>query len=263
MIMARLVKDSELNSEIEYLFRLAEEEIIIISPFIKLHDRIRGILNNRKDDLVNLIIVFGKNPEDKSKSISREDLQFFQEFKDVEIRYNERLHAKFYANERTSVLTSMNLYDFSMNHNIEFGVVTEKKSTLSKMVNFFSDNVSLDDQATLFLLEVVNESKLIFRKTANFKKSLLKKEYTGSSIEVDETQSLFEVRESRVIEKKTAIGYCIRTGIEIPFNPSKPFSPEAYKSWAKYKNPDYPEKYCHRTGKPSNGKTSFNKPFLD
>ncbi|MBK9982082.1 MAG: hypothetical protein IPP15_06575 [Saprospiraceae bacterium] len=57
-------------------------------------------------------------------------------------------------------------------------------------------------------------------------------------------------------------GYCIRTGEKIPFNPERPFSYNAYKSWAEYKNMDYPEAYCHKTGKPSYGKTSMRNPIL-
>ena len=61
---------------------------------------------------------------------------------------------------------------------------------------------------------------------------------------------------------KKSIGYCIRTGAEIPFNVAKPLSPDAYKKWNEFANPDYPEKYCHFSGEPSNGETSVNKPIL-
>ena len=41
-----------------------------------------------------------------------------------------------------------------------------------------------------------------------------------------------------------------------------PFSQKAYKSWQKFKNEEYPEKYCHYSGEPSYGETSFSKPIL-
>lgn len=37
---------------------------------------------------------------------------------------------------------------------------------------------------------------------------------------------------------------------------------ESWKIWNEYRNPDFPEKYCHKTGKPSNGKTSMRSPIL-
>jgi hypothetical protein len=76
--------------------------------------------------------------------------------------------------------------------------------------------------------------------------------------------------EKKVVETKSVFakssgkytGYCIRTGVEIPFNVEKPLSNDAYKKWNKYGDPDYPEKYCHFTGEPSNGETSVNHPIL-
>ena len=53
----------------------------------------------------------------------------------------------------------------------------------------------------------------------------------------------------KVVVKST--GFCIRTGVEIPFNREKPMCYEAYKAWSKYGNPDYPEKFCHFSGEPS------------
>ena len=50
------------------------------------------------------------------------------------------------------------------------------------------------------------------------------------------------------------MGYCIRTGEEIPLNFDKPLSYDAYKKWSEYSNPDYPEKYCHFTGNIVTGK---------
>jgi hypothetical protein len=57
-------------------------------------------------------------------------------------------------------------------------------------------------------------------------------------------------------------GYCIRTGIKIPFNPKRPFSEQAYKAWAYYGNPDFQETFCHKTGERSKGQTSMNNPIM-
>ncbi len=70
------------------------------------------------------------------------------------------------------------------------------------------------------------------------------------------------IRPTREEVENVAFGYCIRTGKKIPFDPNRPFSLSAYRSWAEYGNMDYPETYCHRTGKPSYGKTSMRNPIL-
>lgn len=72
-----------------------------------------------------------------------------------------------------------------------------------------------------------------------------------------------KVKEKEIRYKTSAnTGYCIRTGEPIPFNPSRPFCYNAWQSWAQWENYDFQEKYCHRTGKPSHGKTSMNTPIL-
>jgi len=258
--MSKLIQDSELNAEIERLFLWAKNELIIISPFIRLHPRLKEVLNLKKDDDLCLTVVYGKNKDNKEKSLSREDLAFFKEFRDVEISYEERLHAKVYANDQTSILTSMNLYDFSMNNNIEFGVINHKKSFLQRKIDSaFSDSLSLDDQVTFFMLRIIQNSEVLFRKTAKYQDRIFSSKYVGSEIELDKT---IDTTITRRTTDNQQMGYCIRTGVPILFNPKKPFSAEAYKAWGVYKNPDYKEQYCHKTGVKSHGRTSFNNPIL-
>ena len=57
-------------------------------------------------------------------------------------------------------------------------------------------------------------------------------------------------------------GFCIRTGVEIPFDVKKPLSAGAYKEWVKFGNKNYPEKFCHFSGELSNGENNFKKPIL-
>jgi hypothetical protein len=66
------------------------------------------------------------------------------------------------------------------------------------------------------------------------------------------------------ITEKTqdTLGFCIRTGKKIPFNPDRPFSKEAFDNWSIYSNEDYPEKYCHFSGEESFGETTYDKPIM-
>lgn len=87
-------------------------------------------------------------------------------------------------------------------------------------------------------------------------------EFNQSNQQVSQPQKNTNENPVKSSAMNNSTGYCIRTGKPIPFNPQRPFSYEAYKSWASFGNPEYPEKYCHRTGKPSNGKTSMSNPIL-
>ncbi len=108
--MAEFLTESKLNVALEDIFNEADKELIIISPYIKLHSRFKDILKKKKDnDKLKITIVFGKNTKDKTRSIFKEDFIFLSEFPNIEIRYEERLHAKFYSNYNDSLLSSMNL----------------------------------------------------------------------------------------------------------------------------------------------------------
>ena len=58
-----------------------------------------GQFNRYLHHELEIIVIYGKNPDNKTKSLSDEDLKFFKSFPNIQIRYEKRLHAKFFANE--------------------------------------------------------------------------------------------------------------------------------------------------------------------
>uniref|UniRef100_UPI0040477427 hypothetical protein n=1 Tax=Mariniflexile sp. TaxID=1979402 RepID=UPI0040477427 len=220
---------------------------------------------------MEIILLFGKNEDDLSKSMKQEDFDFFKQFPNVEIRYEKRLHAKYYANEKKALLSSMNLYGYSQNNNIEVGVLME-----SSIKGAFTGDNELDKNSWEYFSTVLRQSELLFEKKPVFeKKNLLSSyRYVESEIEKDILSDFFEnENQNKTFKRKEptniinkvsdkSSGFCIRTGKQIPFNLEKPMAIDAYKMWGKYKDADYPEKYCHFSGELSYGKTSVNKPIL-
>ncbi len=103
--MAEFLTSSDLNSAMEGIFESAENQLLLISPYIKLHERYKSILKSKlQNHKLKITVVFGKNEDDVSKSVKIEDINFFTEFPNIEIRYEKRLHAKYYANELTHLL---------------------------------------------------------------------------------------------------------------------------------------------------------------
>lgn len=272
--MAKFLKGNELNAELEKIFENAGHNIILISPYIKLHDRYKSsLLTKLHDDELKITVLFGKNEDDISKSMKQEDFDFFKQFPNIEILFENRLHAKYYANESKAILTSMNLYGFSQNNNIETGILME--NTLKG--NFTGDN-NLERDSWEYFSTVLDQAELLFKKNPTYEKKniLSSKKYLRSDIETDKLSDFFNHKTSNQTYKtnttrkekiKTVInnltGYCIRTGKEIPFNIEKPMTYEAFKLWNKYKDSDFSEKYCHFSGESSEGKTSVNKPILN
>lgn len=283
--MAKFLTGNELNLELEKLFERADDQIILISPFIKLHDRYASTLRTKLSNTkLEITIVFGKNEEDMSRSMKQDDFNFFKEFPNIQIRYEKRLHAKYYANESAAILTSMNLYSYSQDNNIEAGVMT-KATLLGNLASNFMTNVtgedSFDNQAWTYFKRVIDQSELLFHKKPQFESGMfgLTKIYKESKVEIDKLTEFFSGKlesinrkdnyerkkvepQQQVQTKVASMGFCIRTGKQIPFNPERPFCDEAFKSWTQFKNDEYPEKYCHYSGETSKGETSKAKPIL-
>ena len=273
--MAKFLKGNELNSELEKVFENAESQIILVSPYIKLHDRYKSsLLTKIENPNIEITILFGKNEDDLSKSMKQDDFDFFKQFPNIEIKYEKRLHAKYYANETRAILTSMNLYGFSQNNNIEAGVLME-----NSLKGSITGGNELDSNSWDYFSVVLEQSELLFERKPVFeKKNLLSsRKYVKSEIKVDKLSDFFKNVSSKKVNKKKEpktskneiltkavnSGFCIRTGNEITFNIEKPMNYESFKMWNKYKDADYSEKYCHFSGELSNGQTSVNKPVLN
>ncbi|MDI1317061.1 phospholipase D family protein [Flavobacterium sp.] len=291
--MADFFTGKALDEKLTDIIWNAKKELIILSPFIRLDDyckeKIFAKLINRPE--LEVILVFGKNEGETQRSLNNNDLEFFKEFKNIVIIYCNNLHAKYYSNENEALLTSLNLLGKSMTGNVEYGIsFTTSKLTIDKL---YTDSMSSTN-------EVIKSNPCVYVKRPMFKKTNLglSKKYINSVILFDETHSLYnnrrfankfyndfdyelfenDVKPSReefhsVNEPKgrnqnysrndnSDSGYCIRTGVKIPFDTSRPFSLEAYRTWATFENWEFPEKYCHKTGKFSNGKTSMANPVL-
>lgn len=268
--MAEFLKEEQLNQAIIQLIDDADEYLLLISPYIKLHSRIKDRLKAlaAKKPHVEIVIVFGKNEEDMSKSLNEEDIEFLKSLPCITIGYEKRLHAKFYSSEDFSLITSMNLHEFSTNNNIEVGIKLKSSKWLK------GDN-DTENKALEYFEDVIQNCTILYEKKAIEKPAMLglARVYSHSEVVTDQTKTFlkkgftvqpFTQSKPKPFFKKEALqtGYCIRTGKPIPFNIQKPMCKEAYDSWVQFMNKDYPEKFCHKTGRPSNGKTSMRNPVL-
>jgi hypothetical protein len=265
--MAKFLDTFNLNSAIEKIFDNAFEELIIVSPYIKLHPRFVDSLRGRiSEDKLKIVILFGKNEEDLTNSLDQITFNFLREFPNIEIRYEKQLHAKYYANEDTAVITSMNLYEYSQNNNIEAGVLIEKK-----LFNPLSDDVDRDSQD--YFYKIINRSRILFKNEPEYERINfgISKRFVKTNNEIDLLTDMYLSSTKNVVKSNKPVtsitttknnAYCIRTRTLIAFNINKPYCDVAFESWSKYKNEDFKEKYCHFSGEESNGETTKSKPIL-
>lgn len=263
-----------------------ENTLMIVSPFIKLDDYFKKLFDRHENNpRIHLLLVFGKNEKAVNKSMSKVDFDYFKKFLNVSIIYVPNLHAKYYGNEKKGIITSINLYDYSFKNNIEFGIFSQQ-SLLDRFTQ------SADNDAWNECMEIAENNEVVFIKRPVFENKKLKinlgKSYVKSDILFDSTDKFYgflknkktdekrlsdfpdelelgsavNERPERELEENQTLGFCIRSGEKIKFNPKQPMTKESWKIWNEYGNADFPENYCHKTGKPSNGKTSMRNPIL-
>ncbi len=233
--MAEFLDTQGVSYYLKKLINNANDKLYLISPYLQLNNQLKLSLEDRHKFSIDIIVIYGKvsdlNPDDSS---------WLQSMPGIKLLFHKDLHAKCYFNEKEAIITSMNLYMFSQQNNVEMGIYIskEKDEELYIQVADEVDRIKRGSEHRTISVQKVETKKVEFTK----ENSLLKSDKKKSN--------------------SKHIGFCIRTGVEIPFNIEKPMSYEAFKSWNKFGDPDYDEKYCHFSGENSYGETTVNKPII-
>lgn len=141
--MSNFLSGKQLEDKLTDIIWNAKKFLIVVSPFIKLDNHVRSIFDKIKaNHEIPLYIIFEKNEGYQYKSFNKIDFEYFREFKNIVILYNKDLHAKHYCNEKEGLITSLNLYDYSMINNIEYGIHFTSKKT-KNWRQFISRNSSI------------------------------------------------------------------------------------------------------------------------
>ncbi len=114
--MAKFLNTSAINYFLEELIKGASERLILISPFLKINDRIKELLEDKNRLKIDVRLVYGKN------ELQPEEINWLRELSFIRTSFCKNLHAKCYLNEEGCIITSLNLYEFSQINNNEMGV---------------------------------------------------------------------------------------------------------------------------------------------
>jgi len=126
--MAKYLRTSSITAELETLILEAKKELYIISPYLKLSDNVKDLLNGKEREKVEVRIIFGKQELDPAEMSYLENLRY------VRLYFSKNLHAKCYMNENKMIITSMNLYEYSQVNNREMGILIDTEIEEDKTV---------------------------------------------------------------------------------------------------------------------------------
>ncbi|CAM8666660.1 PLDc_unchar6 domain containing protein [Comamonadaceae bacterium] len=118
--MAKFLTTTGTNYHLEELIKSASDRLILISPFLKLNDRMKELLADKNRLKIDVRIVYGKS------ELQPQEIEWLRGMTYVRTSFCKNLHAKCYMNEEMCIITSLNLYEFSQVNNNEMGILIQR-----------------------------------------------------------------------------------------------------------------------------------------
>lgn len=118
--MAKFLTTTGTNYHLEELIKGASDRLILISPFLKLNDRMKELLADKNRLKIDVRIVYGKS------ELQPQEIEWLRGLTFIRTSFCKNLHAKCYMNEELCIITSLNLYEFSQVNNNEMGVLIRR-----------------------------------------------------------------------------------------------------------------------------------------
>ena len=246
----------------------AENKLVLISPFIKIPER---LLERMKDadgkGSVEMTLVWRR---DDLKPQERSELG---QLRNLQLGFLESPHAKYFYNEKSMVITSLNLHEYSQQNNREMGILLSLKDEGAVFeealdeAQFIARLAQPDTERRQKAQRQISPSKI--KEHPNWAKStpttppkedygvvgmLVEKGTTELQRRISKTDSDTKQKGNRLSRRPTDKGNCIRCGVDIPYDLNKPYCPNCYKEWSAWENPDYKESYCHTCCRPATTK---------
>ena len=119
--MAKFLTTTGISYRLEEIIKTAEERLVLISPFLRVNERIKELLEDKDRLKMDVRVIYGKN------QLQPEENNWLESMASIRTSYCKNLHAKCYLNENEALLTSMNLYEFSQVNNNEMGILITRE----------------------------------------------------------------------------------------------------------------------------------------
>lgn len=123
--MAKFLNTSATNYFLEELIKDAKDRLVLVSPFLKLNDRMKELLSDKNRLKIDVRIVYGKS------ELQPQEIDWLRGLTYIRTSFCKNLHAKCYLNEELCIITSLNLYEFSQVNNNEMGILIRRSEDVA------------------------------------------------------------------------------------------------------------------------------------
>ena len=152
--MAKFLNTSATNYFLEELIKDAKDRLVLVSPFLKLNDRMKELLSDKNRLKIDVRIVYGKS------ELQPQEIDWLRGLTYIRTSFCKNLHAKCYLNEELCIITSLNLYEFSQVNNNEMGVLIRRSDDSDLYKDAYEEAqrvIRISDEVRISLERVANE----------------------------------------------------------------------------------------------------------
>jgi len=196
--MAKFLNTSATNYYLEELIKGASERLVLISPYLKLNDRIKELLEDKNRLKIDVRIVYGKS------ELQPNEINWLKELTFIRTSFCKNLHAKCYLNEESCIITSLNLYEFSQVNNNEMGIQVSR----SEDVEIYKDAYEEAQR----IIRISDEVRISLEKVTPKESSEIEISESASETDVAKLTSSklakkLGLKTPELIAQLTAVGY--------------------------------------------------------
>ena len=131
--MAKFLNTTGVSYHLEELIKNTKDRLILISPYLQFHKRVKDHLENLNIQKKDIRIIYREN------KLQLEESNWLESQIGIRTSLCSSLHAKCYLNENEAIVTSMNLYSFSQQNNDEMGIHVTKKNDAELYEDIFKE----------------------------------------------------------------------------------------------------------------------------
>lgn len=149
----QILGTTQISYGIEKILNEAEDYLILVTPYLKLNQRLKVRLSDALKRVDNAYFIYRKD------EINYKVLNWLKSFESLSMIPIDNLHAKVYGNEEVLVIGSMNLYEYSQINNHEIGVKIDCYEDYEEYLNALNEiRVIIESQHEKHSFDSVLES---------------------------------------------------------------------------------------------------------
>ena len=207
--MAKFLSTTGTNYHLEELIKGASDRLILISPFLKLNDRMKELLADKNRLKIDVRIVYGKS------ELQPQEIEWLRGLSYIRTSFCKNLHAKCYMNEEMCIITSLNLYEFSQVNNNEMGILIQRSDDGQLYKDAYEEAqriIRISDEVRISLERVASSDQEPAAMPASEASSTDSETSSGDKLPSSKLAQKLGLKTAQLLDRATELGYLSQQG---------------------------------------------------